>query len=181
MFAHTRYIVDHSIYLSWHQFICSRRHLEAQRRHPADRRGTTCEVWKHVAVYGNIFTSTRVQTCSVTPALLGSVRECSHARSLTEQNTERFVLSTCTDVFKLGLNLSGDEESRLHPPRRSGRRAGLRFDALTLQRLCKSYQDTTAERHRCNTEWICDLRKHDFEENSSRNQQSMAVPGESLS
>lgn len=144
-----------------------------------DRRGITREVWKHVAVYGNIFTSTRVRTCSVTPSVahLGLVREGSHARSLTEQNTEGFVSSTCTDVFKLGPNLSSDEVSRLQ----SSRRAGLRFDALTLQGLCKSYQNTTAERHRCNTEWICDLRKHDFEENSSRNQQSMAVPGESLS
>lgn len=136
-----------AIYLSWHQFICSRRHLEAQQRPPADIRGITREVWKHVAVYGNIFTSTRVQTCSVTPALLGSVRECSHARSLTEQNTERFVFPTCTDVFKLGLNLSSDEDSRRHPPWRSTRRAGLRFYALTLQGLCKSYQNTTAERH----------------------------------
>ena len=106
--------------------------------------GTRCCARRHVAVYGNSFTSTRVQTCSVSRTVhLGTWMFACPQPWASQTRTASPCL--CFHQHMRGCfqtkDPSSDDDSHLHPPRRgSGRRAGL---LLTVRLLWeeKSYNN----------------------------------------
>ena len=111
--------------------------------------GTRCCARRHVAVYGNSFTSTRVQTCSVSRTVhLGTWMFACPQPWASQTRTASPCL--CFHQHMRGCfqtkDPSSDDDSHLHPPRRgSGRRAGL---LLTVRLLWeeKSYNNIKKEK-----------------------------------